>query len=139
MITTKRGTDEWHGDAAFYERAAALNARFPIENPAPNPKQPFSRQNYVGTLGGPSPKDKLWFFSSLRSRARRRQHRLQPRQPDAVQRARDAGRARADSRRKLDLRAQLAFPSPSTIIWATTRLDWSQSPRSQWFLRCADG
>jgi len=55
--------NEWHGDAAFYDRQAALNARFPIENPAQtctggtcvnNPKQPFSRQNYVGTLGGRS-------------------------------------------------------------------------------------
>ena len=52
-MVTKAGTNDWHGTAAFYERAAALNARFPIENPAPNPKQPFSRQNYVGTLGGP--------------------------------------------------------------------------------------
>src|ERR1700693_4775761 len=34
VITTKHGTNDWHGDAAFYERAAALNARFPIENPA---------------------------------------------------------------------------------------------------------
>ncbi len=49
ILTTKSGTNDWHGDAAFYERAAALNARYPIENPAPNPKQPFSRQNYVGT------------------------------------------------------------------------------------------
>ena len=65
VITTKRGTNDWHGGGAFYERAAALNARFPIENPAPNPKQPFSRQNYVGTIGGPIKKDKLWFFSSL--------------------------------------------------------------------------
>ncbi len=65
VITTKRGTNDWHGSGAFYERAAALNARFPIENPAPNPKQPFSRQNYVATLGGPIAKDKLWFFSSF--------------------------------------------------------------------------
>ena len=65
MITTKRGTNEWHGEGAFYERAAALNARFPIDNPAPNPKQAFSRQNYVGTLGGPIIKDQLWFFSSF--------------------------------------------------------------------------
>ena len=28
VITTKRGTNDWHGDAAFYERAAALNARY---------------------------------------------------------------------------------------------------------------
>ncbi|MGA7351206.1 MAG: carboxypeptidase-like regulatory domain-containing protein, partial [Acidobacteriaceae bacterium] len=68
VITTRRGTNDWHGDAAFYERAAALNARFPIENPAEtctdtscvhNPKQPFSRQNYVATLGGPLVKDKV--------------------------------------------------------------------------------
>src|ERR1700741_336602 len=65
VITTRRGSNEWHGSGAFYERAAALNARFPIENPAPNPKQPFSRQNYVGTLGGPIEKNTLWFFSSL--------------------------------------------------------------------------
>src|SRR6202789_1625501 len=62
VITTRRGSNDWHGGGAFFERAAALNARYPIENPAPNPKQPFSRQNYVGTLGGPVMKDKLWFF-----------------------------------------------------------------------------
>src|SRR6202453_2367290 len=65
VITTKRGNNEWHGDEAFYERAAGLNARFPIENPPPNPKQPFSRQNYVGTIGGPIVHDKVWFFSSF--------------------------------------------------------------------------
>src|SRR5271170_7157308 len=65
VITTKRGTNEWHGGGAFYERAADLNARFPIENPAPNPKQPFSRQNYIGTIGGPIKKDKIWIFSSI--------------------------------------------------------------------------
>src|ERR1700739_3898663 len=42
VITTKRGANEWHGDAAFYDRAAAFDARYPIENPAPLPKQPFS-------------------------------------------------------------------------------------------------
>jgi hypothetical protein len=65
VISTRRGTDELRGEFAFYERAAALNARFPIENPAPDPKQPFSRQNYVGTLGGPIRPGKLWFFSSF--------------------------------------------------------------------------
>ena len=65
VITTRSGTNTWHGEFSVYERAAALNARFPIDNPAPNPKQPFSRQNYVGTLGGPIVKEKLWVFSSL--------------------------------------------------------------------------
>ncbi len=65
VIDTKRGTNDWHGEAAFYERAATLNARLPIDNPSPEPKQPFSRQNYIGTVGGPIRKDKIWFFSSL--------------------------------------------------------------------------
>src|SRR6202167_952532 len=65
VITTKSGSNDWHGDAAFYERAAALNARLPIDNPPPDPKQPFSRQNYVADLGGPIKKDKLFFFSSF--------------------------------------------------------------------------
>src|SRR5208337_912596 len=35
VITTRSGSNDWHGDLAFYERAADLNARFPIDNPAP--------------------------------------------------------------------------------------------------------
>ena len=65
VITTKHGTNTWHGSGAFYERAASLNARYPIDNPPPTPKQPFSRQNYVATLGGPIKQDKLWLFASL--------------------------------------------------------------------------
>jgi hypothetical protein len=65
VITTKHGTNDWHGTAAVYERAAALTARYPIENPAPDPKQPFSRQNYVDTFGGPLKKDKVWMFASF--------------------------------------------------------------------------
>src|SRR5438132_11019890 len=64
VITTKHGTNNWHGSAAFYERASALNARYPIDNPPPEPKQPFSRQNYVATLGGPLKRDKAWIFAS---------------------------------------------------------------------------
>ena len=30
-----------------------------------NPKQPFSRQNYVATFGGPIVKNKVWFFTSF--------------------------------------------------------------------------
>jgi hypothetical protein len=65
VISTKSGTNNWHGDFAVFERAAALNARFPVDNPAPEPKQPFSRQNYVGTIGGPIVRDKLVAFLGL--------------------------------------------------------------------------
>src|SRR5579864_7610940 len=65
VINTKHGTNDWHGSAAFYDRTAGMSARFPIDNPAPEPKQPFSRQNYVATLGGPLKRDRLWVFASF--------------------------------------------------------------------------
>lgn len=65
IIGTRRGTDAWHGGGAIYARAAALNARNVLDNPEPNPKQPFSRQNSVLTLGGPVVRGRLWLFSSL--------------------------------------------------------------------------
>src|SRR6266699_1100054 len=65
IISTRRGTDAWHGSLAGYFRDASLNARNDLDNPEPNPKQPFSRQNYAGTIGGPMEKGKIWFFSSL--------------------------------------------------------------------------
>src|SRR6266436_9341335 len=58
LRTTKSGTNFWHASGGFYGRASALNARFPIDNPAPDSKQPFSRQNYIATLGGPIQRDK---------------------------------------------------------------------------------
>jgi Carboxypeptidase regulatory-like domain/TonB dependent receptor len=136
VITTRSGTNTWHGEFAVYERAAALNARFPIDNPAPNPKQPFSRQNYVGTLGGPIVKDKLWFFTSI----------------EYVHE--DASIAySAASAEQFNALAQLAsmglipgvtsinvpssVPVPFRDYLSTARLDWAQSERSRWFLRAA--
>src|SRR5271155_3912646 len=136
VITTKHGTNDWHGDAAFYERAAALNARFPIENPAPNPKQPFSRQNYVGTIGGPIIKNKVWFFTSF----------------EAVHE--DASIAYSPaSTTQFQALAQLAsqgliagvpsiavppnVPIPFRDYISSVRFDWAQSSKSSWFLRAS--
>jgi hypothetical protein len=136
VITTRSGANDWHAEGAVYVRAAALNARFPIDNPAPNPKQPFSRQNYVGTLGGPILKDRLWFFTSL----------------EYVHE--DASIAYSPvSSQQFDALAQLAsmglipgvnsIAVPNNVLVPfrdyldTLRLDWSQSERSRWFLRAA--
>jgi hypothetical protein len=145
VITTKHGTNDWHGDAAFYERASALNARFPIENPAQtctngvcvnNPKQPFSRQNYVGTIGGPIAKNKVWFFTSF----------------EAVHE--DASIAYSpNSTTQFQALAQLAsqglitgvpsitvppnIPIPFRDYISSMRFDWAQSPKSNWFLRAS--
>ncbi len=137
VITTKRGTNEWHGSGAFYERAAALNARFPIENPAPNPKQPFSRQNYVATLGGPIAQDKIWFFSSLEYVHENASIAYSP-----------------NSLTQFNALAQLAaygliagvpsitvpqnVPIPFRDYIGSARFDWAQSTKSQWFLRASE-
>jgi hypothetical protein len=137
VITTRRGTNEWHGSGAFYERAAALNARFPIENPAPNPKQPFSRQNYVVTLGGPLKKDRIWVFSSIEYVHENASIAYSP-----------------ASTTQFNALAQLAseglipginsiavppnVPIPFRDYIGSLRFDWAQSAKSQWFLRTSE-
>ena len=59
ILSTRRGSNDWHGSASYYYRGKNLNARNPLDNPEPDPKQPFSRQNGVATLGGPLRRDKL--------------------------------------------------------------------------------
>src|SRR5271155_4854813 len=134
VITTKHGTNEWHGSGAFFDRQAALNARFPIENPAPNPKQPFSRQNYVGTFGGPIAKDKVWVFTSFENVHENASIAYSP-----------------ASTTQFDALAELAseglitgvpsIPVPATVpipfrdYVGTVRFDLAQSQKSNWFLR----
>ena len=136
VITTKRGSNEWHGGGAFYERAAALNARFPIDNPAPQAKQPFSRQNYVGTLGGPIKRDKLWFFSSLEYVREDASIAYSPASLEQFQ-----SLASLVRQGLIPVVNSIAVPSsvpvPFDDALPLARVDWSQSSRSQWFLRVA--
>jgi hypothetical protein len=136
VITTRSGSNTWHGDLAFYERAAALNARFPIDNPAPNPKQPFSRQNYVVTLGGPIVKDRLWFFSSIEYVHENASIAYSPAstgQFDAL--AQLASQGLLPGATSIDVPSDV--PVPFRDVLATFRMDWAQSERSRWFLRGA--
>jgi hypothetical protein len=134
VITTKHGTNDWHGDAAFYDRQAALNARFPIENPAPNPKQPFSRQNYVGTIGGPIAKNKAWFFTSFENVHENASVAYSPAsttQFDALaQLAADGLIAGVPS-----IAVPPNVPIPFRDYIGSVRFDWAESSKSQWFLR----
>jgi Carboxypeptidase regulatory-like domain len=134
VITTKSGNNQFHGGAAFYERTADLNARYPIENPAPNPKQPFSRQNYVGMLGGPIVKDKLWFFSAFENVHENASIAYSP-----------------ASTTQFDALATLAadglipgvpsitvppnVPIPFRDYFGSSRFDYAQSQRASWYLR----
>ncbi|MGC0774213.1 MAG: carboxypeptidase regulatory-like domain-containing protein [Candidatus Acidiferrum sp.] len=140
VISTKHGTNQWHGDEAFYERAASLNARFPIENPAPNPKQPFSRQNYVGTLGGPIVKDKLWFFSSFEHVHEDASIAYSPAsqtQFDALSQLAEQGLVTVGHTTVDSIPVPPSVPIPFRDYMGLVRLDWDQSARSQWFFRAA--
>ncbi len=134
VIITKSGTNVWHGSGSFYGRTSGLNARFPIENPAPEPKQPFSRENYIGTIGGPLAKNRVWMFASF----------------EHVHENASINYS-ADNTAEFNALAQLAadglipgvpsiavpssVPVPFRDYLASLRFDWAQSPKSQWFVR----
>jgi Carboxypeptidase regulatory-like domain len=134
VITTKRGTDDWHGDAAFFERASSLNARFPIENPAPDPKQSFSRQNYVGTLGGPLRQQKLWFFAAFEQVHEDASIVYSPAnvaQFDALSAIAADGLIPAVP----SISIPQSVPIPFRDSFGSMRFDLAQSAKSSWFLR----
>ena len=136
VITTRRGSNEWHGDAAFYDRVAALNARFPIENPAPDPKQPFSRQNYVFTLGGPLKTNKVWMFSSLEYVHENASIAYSPAvtaQFNALSSLASSGLIPGVA--SIDVPQNTPVPFRDYI--GSLRFDWAQSMKSQWFLRAS--
>jgi hypothetical protein len=137
VINTRRGTNEWHGSGGFYERASQLNARFPIENPAPNPKQPFSRQNYVATLGGPVVKDKIWLFSSLEYVHENASIAYSPAstaQFDALATLASEGLVPGVT----SIAVPASVPVPFRDYIGSLRFDWAPSSRSQWFLRTSE-
>jgi hypothetical protein len=137
VITTKRGTNDWHGTGAFYDRAAALNARFPIENPAPNPKQPFSRQNYVGTLGGPIARDKIWFFTSFEYV---HENASIAYSPSSLEQFNAMAQIAADGLIPgvPSITVRRNVPIPFRDYPGSVRFDWAQSTKSQWFLRASE-
>lgn len=140
VITTRSGSNDWHGHLAFYERAAALNARFPVDNPAPNPKQPFSRQNYSGTFGGPIVKGKAWFFSSLEYVHEDASIAYSPAtaaQFDALSQLASQGLLSVNGTALNAVTVPSSVPVPFRDHLGLFRVDWTQSARSRWFVRGA--
>jgi hypothetical protein len=136
VLSTKSGTNQWHGDFAVFERASGLNARFPIENPAPEPKQPFSRQNYVGTLGGPLVKDKVWLFSSFEMV---NEHASINYSPNSLEQFNALSQLAQEG--LIPNTTSIAVPPfvrvPFQDYLGLLRFDWAQSDKSHWFLRGA--
>lgn len=136
IIVTRRGTDEWHGGGAFYERAAQLNARNPLDNPAPDPKAPFSRQNGTLSLGGPIVPDKVWFFSSLELvRENASVSYSAPNLSEFKALAQLAVQGEIPGVASINVPSSTPVPFRDQLF--DSRIDWNQSQRSQWFFRGA--
>jgi len=58
VVITQARHHDWHGSGAFYDRQAALNARFPHRESAAKSQAAVLRQNYVGNLRRPIAKNK---------------------------------------------------------------------------------
>jgi Carboxypeptidase regulatory-like domain len=60
-VTTKSGSNQFHGDAYYYNRNEALAVLSPFVTPG-SPEQPLRNENYGATLGGPIWHDHTFFF-----------------------------------------------------------------------------
>jgi len=60
-ITTKSGTNQFHGSAYYFNRNEALAVDSPFKTPG-SPSLPLRNQNYGGSLGGPIWRDHAFFF-----------------------------------------------------------------------------
>ncbi len=66
-VTTKGGTNDFHGTGFEFFRNSQLNASDYFYNLTPNqPHQILNQNQFGGTIGGPIKKDKLFFFFSYR-------------------------------------------------------------------------
>jgi hypothetical protein len=61
-ITSKRGTNQWHGSLFDYFRNDALNANNYFNNLAGQPRPFLQFNQWGGSIGGPILKNKLFFF-----------------------------------------------------------------------------
>ena len=60
-ISTKSGSNAFHGDAYYYNRNEALAVASPFAQPG-SPSQPLRNQNYGASVGGPIWHDHTFFF-----------------------------------------------------------------------------
>lgn len=63
-LTSKSGTNEFHGTAYEFLRNRILNANTFFSNEAGLKTPPFTQNQFGGTLGGPIKKNKTFFFAS---------------------------------------------------------------------------
>jgi len=68
VITTKSGTNQWHGAASEFNRTALTEANTFFNNKNGIPRTNLVRNQFAANLGGPIKKDKLFFFFDYEGR-----------------------------------------------------------------------
>ena len=64
QIVTRSGTNQLHGDAYWFGRYSALGARDFFNHAPDTPKNPYTRNDFGASAGGPIIKDKLFWFAN---------------------------------------------------------------------------
>jgi Carboxypeptidase regulatory-like domain len=67
LVTTKSGTNDWHGTLFEFFRNTALDAEKPFLNAAAK----FDLNEFGGSLGGPIQKNKTFFFADYQAKIQR--------------------------------------------------------------------
>jgi hypothetical protein len=134
VISTRSGGNDWHGSASSFFRASALNARNTIDNPAPAPKQPYQRQDYVGAIGGPLRRNRLWYFASYEYN-----HEIPSVAYSSFSQSEFQSLSELAAQGEIPGITSIAVPTSVTVPFGdsllNSRMDWQQSPASRWFLR----
>ena len=68
QLTTKSGTDQFHGNAYEYHRNTIFAANSFFNNANKVPRAALIRNQFGGSLGGPVKKDRLFFFFNYEGR-----------------------------------------------------------------------
>ncbi len=63
-VTTKSGTNDFHGTVYEFNRVAALGSNTFFNNANGLPEEKFTRNNFGFSIGGPVIKNKLFFFNN---------------------------------------------------------------------------
>ncbi len=71
LVTTKSGSNQWHGSLFEFFRNTVLNAKT-YDFGVTSPKQQFNLNQFGGSLGGPIQKDKTFFFLDYQAKMQRK-------------------------------------------------------------------